>query len=78
MTYSIILVFQELNVLLEQKNIQMQVYVVVTQPKKTSQTYGEIVSCFRHMCRNNILQPYITQNFSKSLDKYILSVSVTR
>ena len=24
------------------------------------QTYGEIVSCFRHLARNYILQPYIT------------------
>ena len=26
-----------------------------------SQAYGEIVSCFRHLARNNILQPYITR-----------------
>ena len=26
-----------------------------------SQAYGEIVSCFRHLAEDNILQPYITQ-----------------
>ena len=29
---------------------------------KYSQAYGENVSCFRHLVKNNILQPYITQN----------------
>ena len=28
---------------------------------KNSQAYGEIVSCFRHLANDNILQPYITQ-----------------
>ena len=28
---------------------------------KYSQAYGEIVSCFRHLAEDNILQPYITQ-----------------
>ena len=28
---------------------------------KFSQAYGEIVSCFRHLAKDNILQPYITQ-----------------
>ena len=28
---------------------------------KQSQAYGKIVSCFRHLVNDNILQPYITQ-----------------
>ena len=28
---------------------------------KYSQAYGETVSCFRHLAKDNILQPYITQ-----------------
>ena len=28
---------------------------------KKSQAYGEIVSCFRHLAKDNILQPFITQ-----------------
>ena len=28
---------------------------------KYSQAYGEIVSCFRRLAKDNILQPYITQ-----------------
>ena len=28
---------------------------------KFSPAYGEIVSCFRHLAKDNILQPYITQ-----------------
>ena len=28
---------------------------------KYSQAYGEVVSCFRHSAKDNILQPYITQ-----------------
>ena len=28
---------------------------------KYSQAYGEIVSCFRHLAKDNFLQPYITQ-----------------
>ena len=28
---------------------------------KYLQAYGEIVSCFRHLAKNNILQPYFTQ-----------------
>ena len=32
-----------------------------------SQAYGEIVSCFRHLAKDNILQPYFTQkNFITS------------
>ena len=33
------------------------IYVIDTY----SQAYGEIVSCFRHLAKDNILQPYITQ-----------------
>ena len=29
--------------------------------EKNSQAYGEIVSCFRHLAKDNILQPYIKQ-----------------
>ena len=29
--------------------------------KKYSQAYGGIVSCFRHLAKDNTLQPYITQ-----------------
>ena len=28
---------------------------------KISQAYGEFVSCFRHLAKDNLLQPYITQ-----------------
>ena len=36
---------------------------------KYSQAYGEIVSCFRHLAKDNNLQPYITQkNFITSND----------
>ena len=28
---------------------------------KNSQAYGEFVSCFRHLAKDNFLQPYITK-----------------
>ena len=52
---------------------------------KNSQSHGEIVSCFRNLAKNNILQPYITQKdyvtsniYSDGNPVYNLSVFVIR
>ena len=37
---------------------------------KYSQASGEIVSCFRHLARDNILQSYITQKHSVTSNDY--------
>ena len=37
---------------------------------KYSQAYGEIVSCFRILAKDNILQPYITQNHFITSNNY--------
>ena len=37
---------------------------------KYSQAYGEIVSCFRHLAKDNILQTYITQKDFVTSDNY--------
>ena len=37
---------------------------------KYSQAYGEIVSCFRHLAKDNILQPYIPQKDFISSNNY--------
>ena len=37
---------------------------------KFSQAYGEIVSCFRHLAKGNILQPYFTQKDFVTSDNY--------
>ena len=37
---------------------------------KYSQAYGEIVSCFRHLAKDNILQPYITQKVFMTYSNY--------
>ena len=37
---------------------------------KYSQAYGEIVSCFRHLTKDNTLQPYITQKELITANKY--------
>ena len=37
---------------------------------KYSQAYGEIVSCFRHLAKDNILQPYITQKDFVTTNNY--------
>ena len=38
---------------------------------KYSQAYGEIVSCFRHLSKDNILQPYITQKDFVTSNEYL-------
>ena len=37
---------------------------------KLSRAYGEIVSCFRHLAKDNILQPYITQKDFTTSNNY--------
>ena len=37
---------------------------------KYSQASGEIVSCFRHLAKNNFLQPYITQKYIETSNTY--------
>ena len=37
---------------------------------KNSQAYGKIVSCFRHLAKDNILQPYNTQKDILTSNKY--------
>ena len=37
---------------------------------KFSQAYGEIVSCFRHLAKDNVLQPYIRQKGFITSNKY--------
>ena len=41
---------------------------------KYSQAYGEIVSCFRHLAKDNFLQPYITQKDFITIQKIILVI----
>ena len=37
---------------------------------KNSQAYGEIISCFRHLAKDNFLQTYITQKDFKTSNNY--------
>ena len=49
-----------LHAFLELEKSQIQEEIVVSIDKY-SQAYGETVSCFRHLGKDNILQPYFTQ-----------------
>ena len=41
---------------------------------KFSQAYGEIVSCFKHLAKDDVLQPYITQKDFRSSNDYADSI----
>ena len=43
------------------KNTQMRESIVIIFSKEFSRSYGEIVSCFGHLAKDIILQPYIVR-----------------
>ena len=60
---------QKLRILYVQNNIHTR-YYCDHEHDNFSQTYGDLVSCFRHLTKDNSVQQYITQEVFKTSEVY--------